>query len=154
MLACWLDSLVLGFRRMFCYGGRATRREFWCFLLTYWAYWFVLLALYSWMEDHVNVIADNVLQGMFLLWELALVSLMVRRLRDAGYPVWPVAIYPALLLVSYVMNLWAYGFTFIINADDAPSSIFVTLPYFRGFASLVFAVLLLFCMGKSRPPES
>ena len=164
---------MLSFRRIFDYRGRASRAEFWGFILLYEVYLFLPWVIFKLMncasaESMYYLGADSgsgmaILQGVEnginVIFELALLSLTVRRLRDAGLSVFWVALYPGMRLVTYFVAKYFPGeaIRYSMLGADSPSTVFVQFPIYAAISqwltSLSFVFILILCLRKSRPVD-
>ena len=171
-LSAWLGNIWLSFRRMFTYKGRATRAEFWGFYLLYTLYSFVPMALES-LTDHisdeslyylgggcpgVSIIMSGCLRAVSSIFQLTLLSLTVRRLRDAGRSVYWVAPYLGMILVACLIEQFTPppAEPILIGGADSPTVITIsTIPVgaiiSRIITTLLFTWLLILCLRKSAP---
>ena len=167
----WLSNIRLSFRRIFTYSGRATRAEFWGLYLLYTVYslrpWVA-----RWLSEQLtpesryylgdaptgSAALQGISWGISIIFLLTLLSLAVRRLRDAGFSVWWVALYPALRLVTYLVAQLAPARSITIEREDGSTTLFIqTAPVVllcQLFTTLSLFALLILCLRKSREGES
>ena len=175
VISAWLGRIWLSFRRIFTYKGRATRAEFWGFYLLYTLYCFVPMALNT-LADHLSgetlyylggsypdgsIIISGCLSAVTMIFQLTLLSLTVRRLRDAGRSVYWVAPYLGMILVTYLIA----QFTpppietidpILLGGADEPTVITIhTIPVGTIVSQMITTLLLIWililCLRKSSP---
>lgn len=171
LILIWLSNIRLSFRRIFTYSGRATRAEFWGLCLLYTAY-ILLPWVVDWLSAQLtpesryylgdaptgSAALQGISWGISVIFRLTLLSLAVRRLRDAGFSVWWVALYPALNLVTYLVVRLAPVRTITVYGEDGPTTLFIQTSsaalLCQTFAYLSLLALLILCLRKSREGES
>ena len=168
----WYSRILQSFRRIFTYKGRATRAEFWGFFLLYTVYDLALRGIYALGKQlspvHLYYLGANsetgavVIQGctwaISIIFQLTLLSLTVRRLRDAGVSVFWVAIYPLMNLVTYLIVKYVPGEIIVpLGGADEPTTVFITISWWaiasQFITSLSYIAILILCLRKSRPLE-
>ena len=174
VIPAWLDRIWLSFRRIFTYKGRATRAEFWGFYLLYTLYSFVPMALNT-LADHLSgetlyylggsypdgsIIMNGCLSAVTMIFELTLLSLTVRRLRDAGRSVYWVAPHLGMVLVTYLIAQFTPPPVepILLDGADGPTAMTIsTIPVgaiiSRIITTLLFVWILILCLRKSTPAE-
>lgn len=174
VISAWLGRIWLSFRRIFTYKGRATRAEFWGFYLLYTLYSFVPMALES-LTDHISdeslyylgadypdgsIIMNGCLSAVTIIFELTLLSLTVRRLRDAGRSVYWVAPYLGMVLVTYIIAQFTPPPVepILLDGADGPTAMTIsTIPVgaitSQLITTLLFVWILILCLRKSTPAE-
>jgi len=161
---CYLD----GWRKCSSYKGKATRKEFWSFIILN-----TLLILfigglsYFWL---VNIIADNTSRGgMALIWSyfvflplttllplillLPILSLGVRRMHDIGKSGWWFGgVLLANIIVIPVILTAIYHFLTKSLNDDVAQMVATTINSILSFVSIV--ILLWLCCKPTQQQES
>ena len=164
----FVDAIQSGFRNYFNFKGRATRREFW-----FWVLFTVLLGLVvstiesviwpaqqcsgDWMQEIANMSAQPTPISNFLSFALLVpnLSMAARRFHDAGFSAkWlllqliPVAygVFAGVGVVAVLSNA-APG---MITREELMSLVFLVLPIF----ALFLAVMVIFLIFSLRPSRS
>ena len=80
------------FAKYFCFSGRASRSEYWWFVLFHCAVLICIGFLVGLMADPVTILAGNLLNALIFGWELIVLfpslCLCCRRLHDIGKSGW------------------------------------------------------------------
>lgn len=76
-----ITAVTNGVTRAFSWRGRATRSEYWFYVLFTWLVTFVLPLLVGWID---SVVVNGVIGLVLILVWFSLVSAMIRRLHDTG----------------------------------------------------------------------
>jgi len=163
----FLDAIKSGFQNYFNFKGRASRSEFW-----YWVLFTVLIGLVAttlesaiwptpmvqgdWMQDLESIAAQQTPLSNILALVLFIpnLSMLARRFHDAGFSAkWlflqliPVAygIFAAIGVVSILLN----SDIDMLSVEELMSLVFLVLPIFGLFLA-VMVVYLVFALRPSR----
>jgi uncharacterized membrane protein YhaH (DUF805 family) len=163
----FLDAIKSGFQNYFNFKGRASRSEFW-----YWVLFTVLIGLVAttlesaiwptpmgqgdWMQDLESIAAQQTPLSNILALVLFIpnLSMLARRFHDAGFSAkWlflqliPIAygIFAAIGVVSILLN----SDIDMLSVEELMSLVFLVLPIFGLFLA-VMVVYLVFALRPSR----
>jgi uncharacterized membrane protein YhaH (DUF805 family) len=165
----FIGAIQSGFRNYFNFRGKASRREFW-----YWILFTVLLGLVigtiesiiwpapeqtaDWMQEIQNVAAQPTPLSNFLSFALLVpnLSILARRLHDAGFSAkWiflqavPIGygIFAGIGAVAVLNNAIPGG---MLTSEELMSLIFLVLPIF----ALFLAIMVVYIIMALRPSKS
>ncbi len=86
------EAIKRAFSKYFCFSGRASRSEYWWFVLFYYAVFICIGFLAGLMADPASATAENLLNALIISWWLIalfpFLGLCCRRLHDIGKSGW------------------------------------------------------------------
>ena len=150
------NSIRASLRKILCFSGKASRSEFWqwvlfvfcdCLLLLVVEILFLNFRARTYCREAGNTLVwiGGIVFFIFLLFSaISVLSIGARRLRDAGYRPWTIFIPFLLLIGSYHPAL---DFT-LSGMDDNPPDI--PLPLSCGYLAITAVVGLIFIFRLSR----
>lgn len=118
---------LLACRNSFKFSGRASRKEFWYFCLTYFCIWLAGTVVVSFSAMGLFGQSQLVMLPIFAIFFLSLflllitaISLTIRRLHDSNRSGWWSMLHwwPVAFMIPAVITLMVWGDEFMLNMDE------------------------------------